>query len=112
MTFSCVELTPVFIKGREQLNYYFGSKLFLFTMCCSSVISVTGPPQAEEGSAVSDEDSEVEVVYVREPTAEQAALARKLKLPLTFFCYKNEPGYTSDDQTDGKTKREVCFLFK
>uniref|UniRef100_A0A8D0ATP2 E3 SUMO-protein ligase RanBP2 n=1 Tax=Sander lucioperca TaxID=283035 RepID=A0A8D0ATP2_SANLU len=55
---------------------------------------------AEGGSAGSDEDSEVEVVYVREPTAEQAALARKLLLPLTFFCYQNEPGYTSDDQTD------------
>uniref|UniRef100_A0A665UJQ9 E3 SUMO-protein ligase RanBP2 n=1 Tax=Echeneis naucrates TaxID=173247 RepID=A0A665UJQ9_ECHNA len=48
----------------------------------------------------SQEDSEVEVVYVREPTAEQAALARKLLLPLTFFCYQNEPGYCSDDQTD------------
>uniref|UniRef100_A0A8D0DEB6 E3 SUMO-protein ligase RanBP2 n=1 Tax=Sander lucioperca TaxID=283035 RepID=A0A8D0DEB6_SANLU len=57
-------------------------------------------PEKEGGSAGSDEDSEVEVVYVREPTAEQAALARKLLLPLTFFCYQNEPGYTSDDQTD------------
>ncbi|XP_008275426.1 E3 SUMO-protein ligase RanBP2 isoform X1 [Stegastes partitus] len=57
-------------------------------------------PQAEGGSAGLDEDSEVEIVYVREPTAEQAALARKLLLPLTFFCYQNEPGYTSDDQTD------------
>uniref|UniRef100_A0AAX7SCS1 E3 SUMO-protein ligase RanBP2 n=1 Tax=Astatotilapia calliptera TaxID=8154 RepID=A0AAX7SCS1_ASTCA len=45
-------------------------------------------------------DSEVEIVYVREPTAEQAALARKLQLPITFFCYKNEPGYISDDETD------------
>uniref|UniRef100_A0AAX7VUP1 E3 SUMO-protein ligase RanBP2 n=1 Tax=Astatotilapia calliptera TaxID=8154 RepID=A0AAX7VUP1_ASTCA len=51
-------------------------------------------------SARSDEDSEVEIVYVREPTAEQAALARKLQLPITFFCYKNEPGYISDDETD------------
>uniref|UniRef100_A0A3B4YQX1 E3 SUMO-protein ligase RanBP2 n=1 Tax=Seriola lalandi dorsalis TaxID=1841481 RepID=A0A3B4YQX1_SERLL len=47
-----------------------------------------------------EEDSEVEIVYVREPTAEQAALARKLLLPFTFFCYQNEPGYSSDDQTD------------
>uniref|UniRef100_A0A8C2ZFZ6 E3 SUMO-protein ligase RanBP2 n=1 Tax=Cyclopterus lumpus TaxID=8103 RepID=A0A8C2ZFZ6_CYCLU len=52
------------------------------------------------GSAGSDEDSDVEVVYVMEPTAEQAALAKELMLPLTFFCYQNEPGYTSDDQTD------------
>uniref|UniRef100_A0A4W6FHP3 RAN binding protein 2 n=1 Tax=Lates calcarifer TaxID=8187 RepID=A0A4W6FHP3_LATCA len=35
-----------------------------------------------------------------EPTVEQADLARQLLLPLTFFCYKNEPGYCSDDQTD------------
>uniref|UniRef100_A0A4W5RNB2 E3 SUMO-protein ligase RanBP2 n=1 Tax=Hucho hucho TaxID=62062 RepID=A0A4W5RNB2_9TELE len=45
-------------------------------------------------------DGEVEVVYVRQPTEEQAHLARELLLPLTFFCYQNEPGYTSDDQTD------------
>eukprot|EP00063_Salmo_salar_P045641 XP_014020476.1 PREDICTED: E3 SUMO-protein ligase RanBP2-like isoform X7 [Salmo salar] len=51
------------------------------------------PSQAEA-------DGEVEVVYVRQPTVEQALLARELMLPLTFFCYQNEPGYTSDDQTD------------
>lgn len=62
---------------------------------------VIGPPQAEGGDAGLEENSEVEVVYVREPTAEQAALARKLLLPLTFFCYQSEPGYISDDQTDG-----------
>uniref|UniRef100_A0A3B4UK30 E3 SUMO-protein ligase RanBP2 n=1 Tax=Seriola dumerili TaxID=41447 RepID=A0A3B4UK30_SERDU len=59
-----------------------------------------GPPQAEGGGAGLEEDSEVEIVYVREPTAEQAALARKLLLPFTFFCYQNEPGYSSDDHTD------------
>uniref|UniRef100_A0A665UIQ6 E3 SUMO-protein ligase RanBP2 n=1 Tax=Echeneis naucrates TaxID=173247 RepID=A0A665UIQ6_ECHNA len=60
----------------------------------------------------SQEDSEVEVVYVREPTAEQAALARKLLLPLTFFCYQNEPGYCSDDQTDGENRPSLnkCVL--
>ncbi|XP_026152136.1 ranBP2-like and GRIP domain-containing protein 3 isoform X2 [Mastacembelus armatus] len=58
------------------------------------------PPQAEGGDAGLNEDSEVEVVYVREPTAEQAALARRLLLPLTFFCYQSDPGYVSDDQTD------------
>uniref|UniRef100_A0A6Q2YF20 E3 SUMO-protein ligase RanBP2 n=1 Tax=Esox lucius TaxID=8010 RepID=A0A6Q2YF20_ESOLU len=53
-------------------------------------------PQADDD----DDDDEVEVVYERQPTADQAALARELLLPLTFFCYQNEPGYTSDDQTD------------
>ncbi|XP_036814957.1 E3 SUMO-protein ligase RanBP2 isoform X3 [Oncorhynchus mykiss] len=54
------------------------------------------PPAPSHAEA----DSEVEVVYVRQPTVEQAFLARELLLPLTFFCYQNEPGYTSDDQTD------------
>ncbi|CAL8237828.1 unnamed protein product, partial [Boreogadus saida] len=56
-------------------------------------------PSSAEGS---NENwvSDVEVVYMREPTPEQAALAKSLLLPLTFFCYKNEPSYTSDDETD------------
>uniref|UniRef100_A0A6Q2XT76 E3 SUMO-protein ligase RanBP2 n=1 Tax=Esox lucius TaxID=8010 RepID=A0A6Q2XT76_ESOLU len=66
----------------------------LMSLCSS----VTAPPQAEADD--DDDDDEVEVVYERQPTADQAALARELLLPLTFFCYQNEPGYTSDDQTD------------
>lgn len=57
-----------------------------------------------------EEDSEdLEIVFVREPTAEQAALAKELLLPLTFFCYKNESGYTSSDETDGE--REVLWSY-
>uniref|UniRef100_A0A8K9XMR7 E3 SUMO-protein ligase RanBP2 n=1 Tax=Oncorhynchus mykiss TaxID=8022 RepID=A0A8K9XMR7_ONCMY len=66
-------------KGKPFLSHH---------LCC-----VIAPSHAEA-------DSEVEVVYVRQPTVEQAFLARELLLPLTFFCYQNEPGYTSDDQTD------------
>lgn len=61
-------------------------------------VSVVGQASA----SADDDDDEVEIVYVREPTAEQAALAKKLLLPLTFFCYQNEPGYASDDETDGE----------
>lgn len=57
--------------------------------------------------AAPDEDSDLEIVYVKEPTAEQAALARKLQLPLTFFCYKNELGYVSDDETDGERTKKI-----
>lgn len=59
-----------------------------------------------------DSDSDVEIVFVLEPTAEQAALARELLLPPTFFCYQNESGYTSGDETDGKraVKGCVCFI--
>ncbi|RVE58148.1 hypothetical protein OJAV_G00206390 [Oryzias javanicus] len=60
----------------------------------------TGSAEAAAGGSRLEDDSEVEVLFVKEPTAEQAALARKLLLPLTFFCYKNEPGYTSDSETD------------
>uniref|UniRef100_A0A8C4DG40 E3 SUMO-protein ligase RanBP2 n=1 Tax=Dicentrarchus labrax TaxID=13489 RepID=A0A8C4DG40_DICLA len=90
------------LKGVKKFNFCFSSKQFLpsLTMYCSSIVSDIGPPQAEGGSSWSEDNSEVEVVYVREPTAEQAALARKLLLPLTFFCYQNEPGYTSDAETD------------
>jgi len=73
-------------------------------LVCFYCICLSGPPQAAGGSAGTDEDSDVEVVYVMEPTAEQAAFAKELLLPLTFFCYQNEPGYTSDDQTDGEVK--------
>ncbi|XP_029968661.1 ranBP2-like and GRIP domain-containing protein 3 isoform X2 [Salarias fasciatus] len=71
-----------------------------------------GPPQAETGSAGSSEDSDVEIVYVKEPTAEQAALARRLLLPHTFFCYQNEPGYTSDDQTDDEDYESAVKALK
>lgn len=44
---------------------------------------------------------EVVIVYELTPTPEQRALADFLKLPSTFFCYKNKPGYVSDED-DGK----------
>lgn len=52
-----------------------------------------------------DEDSDVEIVFVREPTAEQAAIAKELLLPPTFFCYQSEPGYTSEGETDGEREK-------
>ncbi|XP_034418242.1 E3 SUMO-protein ligase RanBP2 isoform X3 [Cyclopterus lumpus] len=109
---------PKFVFGTHSLQKFFGSPNFHSETeesasgskakdsgCPGKAspafkIPEKGPPQAAGGSAGSDEDSDVEVVYVMEPTAEQAALAKELMLPLTFFCYQNEPGYTSDDQTD------------
>ncbi|XP_054255494.1 ranBP2-like and GRIP domain-containing protein 4 isoform X4 [Indicator indicator] len=43
---------------------------------------------------------EVTIVYELTPTPEQRALAGFLKLPSTFFCYKNKPGYVSDEDDD------------
>ncbi|NXK95726.1 RBP2 ligase, partial [Formicarius rufipectus] len=57
-----------------------------------------------EKTTVSEDNlssDEVIIVYELTPTPEQRALADFLKLPSTFFCYKNKPGYVSDED-DGK----------
>ncbi|XP_035532814.1 E3 SUMO-protein ligase RanBP2 [Morone saxatilis] len=93
---------PAFKIPEKGLDFrlFKDNPMAFWTSTSTTQFEPPGPPQAEGGGAWSEDDSEVEVVYVREPTAEQAALARKLLLPLTFFCYQNEPGYTSDGETD------------
>ncbi|XP_059356744.1 E3 SUMO-protein ligase RanBP2-like [Carassius carassius] len=44
--------------------------------------------------------ADFEIVFERKPTAEQAELAARLMLPHTFFCYRNEPRYTRDEDDD------------
>ncbi|NXP27990.1 RBP2 ligase, partial [Scytalopus superciliaris] len=56
-----------------------------------------------EKTTVSEDNlssDEVIIVYELMPTPEQRALADFLKLPSTFFCYKNKPGYVSDEDDD------------
>ncbi|XP_074001366.1 ranBP2-like and GRIP domain-containing protein 4 [Numenius arquata] len=56
-----------------------------------------------EKTTVSEDNlpsDDVMIVYELTPTPEQRALAGFLKLPSTFFCYKNKPGYVSDDDDD------------
>lgn len=52
--------------------------------------------------ACDEDDEDIEIIYERKPTREQAELAARLMLPPAFFCYKNVPGYISDDDNDGK----------
>ncbi|XP_054829021.1 ranBP2-like and GRIP domain-containing protein 3 isoform X2 [Eublepharis macularius] len=52
----------------------------------------------KEPDTVTSDD--VLIVYELTPTPEQRALADSLKLPPTFFCYKNKPGYLSSDDDD------------
>lgn len=59
-------------------------------------------PRSEQKSTEDVCDDDVEIIFEREPTREQAELAARLMLPPTFFCYKNDPGYISDDENDGK----------
>lgn len=73
---------------------------------CTEAVSQTKKDEAMSSAGIDVEveaadSEEVEIVYVRKPTTEQAELARQLMLPFTFFCYKNEPGYVSDDDEDG-----------
>ncbi|XP_060089748.1 E3 SUMO-protein ligase RanBP2-like isoform X1 [Heteronotia binoei] len=59
------------------------------------------PEKAEvkkEPDTVTSDD--VLIVYELTPTPEQRALADSLRLPPTFFCYKNKPGYLSSDDDD------------
>ncbi|XP_045406324.1 E3 SUMO-protein ligase RanBP2 [Lemur catta] len=60
------------------------------------------PEKAKEKEKPEDppSDDEVLIVYELTPTAEQKALATKLKLPSTFFCYKNRPDYVSEEEED------------
>ncbi|NXJ65432.1 RBP2 ligase, partial [Rostratula benghalensis] len=56
-----------------------------------------------EKTTVSEDNlpsDDVIIVYELTPTPEQRALAGFLKLPSTFFCYKNKPGYVSDEDDD------------
>ncbi|XP_065149167.1 E3 SUMO-protein ligase RanBP2 isoform X1 [Paramisgurnus dabryanus] len=43
---------------------------------------------------------DVQIIFELKPTKEQAELAARLMLPKTFFCYKNKPGYVSDEDED------------
>ncbi|XP_036113047.1 E3 SUMO-protein ligase RanBP2 isoform X3 [Molossus molossus] len=45
-------------------------------------------------------DDDVLIVYELTPTPEHKALASKLQLPPTFFCYKNRPDYVSEEEED------------
>uniref|UniRef100_A0A8C3LRA8 E3 SUMO-protein ligase RanBP2 n=1 Tax=Chrysolophus pictus TaxID=9089 RepID=A0A8C3LRA8_CHRPC len=58
--------------------------------------------KAEKTAEPSDTppSDDVMIVYELTPTPEQRALAGFLKLPSTFFCYKNKPGYVSEEDDD------------
>ncbi|XP_069492978.1 E3 SUMO-protein ligase RanBP2-like isoform X2 [Ambystoma mexicanum] len=70
--------------------------------------TVKGSPQRDDlkmptkAGIQKEADSTDDVIFVSEltPTPEQKALAERLRLPVTFFCYKNRPDYTSDDEPD------------
>ncbi|KAG8512370.1 E3 SUMO-protein ligase RanBP2, partial [Galemys pyrenaicus] len=68
----------------------------------STNYSFKTPEKAKEEKKHEDtsSDDDVLIVYELIPTPEQKALASKLKLPPTFFCYKNRPDYVSEEEED------------
>ncbi|XP_062066042.1 E3 SUMO-protein ligase RanBP2 isoform X2 [Lepus europaeus] len=60
------------------------------------------PEKAKEKKNSEDlpSDDDVLIVYELTPTPDQKALATELKLPPTFFCYKNRPDYVSEEEED------------
>uniref|UniRef100_A0A8B9UX36 RAN binding protein 2 n=1 Tax=Anas zonorhyncha TaxID=75864 RepID=A0A8B9UX36_9AVES len=69
----------------------------------TSTPSLQPDGKAEEKKTVPEDDlpsDEVIIVYELTPTPEQRALAGFLQLPSTFFCYKNKPGYVSEEDDD------------
>ncbi|KAI2660969.1 E3 SUMO-protein ligase RanBP2 [Labeo rohita] len=65
-----------------------------------AVITSFNGAEREEQSAQERSDADVQIVFERKPTADQAELAAGLMLPHTFFCYRNDPGHASHEDDD------------
>ncbi|KAM6178159.1 E3 SUMO-protein ligase RanBP2-like [Rhynchocyon petersi] len=98
-------------KEESSANYIFKTpeKGFNFSLFKSNPMAFwTSTPSSQlESKAKESEkpedppsDDDIVIVYELMPTAEQKALANKLKLPPTFFCYKNKPDYVSEEEED------------
>ncbi|XP_053442749.1 E3 SUMO-protein ligase RanBP2-like isoform X2 [Nycticebus coucang] len=100
-----------FPKEESSINYAFKTpeKGFNFSLFKSNPTAFwTSTPSSQPESKAKEKeisedpssDDDVLIVYELTPTAEQKALATKLKLPPTFFCYKNRPDYVSEEEED------------
>ncbi|XP_053916256.1 ranBP2-like and GRIP domain-containing protein 4 isoform X1 [Cuculus canorus] len=96
-------------EGPSNFSFRILEKGFNFSLFKSNPMafwtstSSLQPDSKAEKPAMSPDDlpsDEVVIVYELTPTPEQRALAGFLKLPPTFFCYKNKPGYVSDEDDD------------
>ncbi|XP_042836986.1 E3 SUMO-protein ligase RanBP2 isoform X1 [Panthera tigris] len=104
-------LFAAFPKEESSTNYTFKTpeKGFNFSLFKSNPMAfwTSIPSSQPENKAKEKEkpedspsDDDVLIVYELTPTPEQKALASKLKLPPTFFCYKNKPDYISEEEED------------
>ncbi|XP_019519372.1 PREDICTED: E3 SUMO-protein ligase RanBP2 isoform X2 [Hipposideros armiger] len=103
-------LFAAFPKEESSTNHMFktAEKGFNFSLFKSNPMAfwTSTPSSQPENKAKekkpedSDPDDDVLIVYELTPTPEQKALASKLKLPPTFFCYKNRPDYVSEEEEE------------
>ncbi|XP_054534676.1 E3 SUMO-protein ligase RanBP2-like isoform X14 [Pan troglodytes] len=104
-------LSASFPTEESSINYTFKTpeKGFNFSLFKSNPMAFwTSTPSSQPESKAKEKkkpedspsDDDVLIVYELTPTAEQKALATKLKLPPTFFCYKNRPDYVSEEEED------------
>ncbi|XP_072119283.1 E3 SUMO-protein ligase RanBP2 isoform X1 [Mobula birostris] len=104
-------------KPQDVANGGFDFRKAAASLSKSSVVSLLSSNSTAEGveTAFATEDKskqtlfnrpqsvggeDLQIIFASVPTPEQEALAKELKLPPMFFCYKNKPGYVSDDEDD------------
>ncbi|XP_045440129.1 E3 SUMO-protein ligase RanBP2 isoform X10 [Pipistrellus kuhlii] len=104
-------LFATFPKEEFSTNYTFKTpeKGFNFSLFKSNPMAFwTSTPSSQPENKAKEKvkpedpssDEDVLIVYELTPTPEHKALASKLKLPPTFFCYKNRPDYVSEEEED------------
>ncbi|XP_040513537.1 E3 SUMO-protein ligase RanBP2 isoform X1 [Gallus gallus] len=102
-------LAPAAQDGPSNFSFKILEQGFNFSLFKSnpmafwtSTSSLQPASKAEKTAEPSDNppSDDVMIVYELTPTPEQRALAGFLKLPSTFFCYKNKPGYVSEEDDD------------
>ncbi|XP_033003566.1 E3 SUMO-protein ligase RanBP2-like isoform X5 [Lacerta agilis] len=89
-------------KGESQVATSKAEGLPNFSFKIEKAVEIKKEP---DDTATSDD---VLIVYELTPTPEQRALADSLKLPPTFFCYQNEPGYLNEDDDDDDEDYETA----
>ncbi|XP_062982267.1 ranBP2-like and GRIP domain-containing protein 4 isoform X3 [Elgaria multicarinata webbii] len=105
-------------EGFSNFSFKTLEKGFNFNLFKSNPMAFwtsASPPQPSSKVEIKKEpdtvtSDDVFIVYELTPTPEQRALADSLKLPPTFFCYKNKPGYLSEDDDDEDYETAVKTL--
>ncbi|XP_073711006.1 E3 SUMO-protein ligase RanBP2 isoform X3 [Misgurnus anguillicaudatus] len=89
-------VTPFNVPARGLDFRLFKHNPMAFWTCTSATqFDAQVSPQTPQ-----DVCDDVQIIFELKPTKEQAELAARLMLPTTFFCYKNQPGYVSDEDGD------------